>query len=451
MTDVIYERAGAREATIWGAFQFNGPFSTLHEEERTALFGLYANTYLHGQNYLSEIETEDLARLVDTYTNNMAMLTNEEAQTVLEIAAKRYVENITQQLHDAGMITRGKKIDALDAEYDARDDALDADREALITKRAEVNLAWDRANQKIKELEARRKLEEVNQGLVDVEITEQELKAARADLEKLTAVLKGLDIQLAITQTGIEKINTNLQITEAENEVDEVNVRASETKARETGVDLDITNAGISLSKSEAEGERIKARTKDVGVRSAETEVQITETEAKENQLTADIARIEADTAKLELVDSEKTIAQSDVSIARAENELIVQEKYLIDSRKDNVTNETGFVETHQTTQEELDAKQLEHDQTEHDATVNNIQAENDFEDNLNEIKVNALDQRKDLADRVKATKVEDATDRTEIDDIKADAAEEYAAAAVLAAQEMANANIMNTLTHSVG
>ena len=51
----VFGRGGAREATIWGAFQFNGPFYDLHTVERTMLFGIYANTYLHGMNYLSEI------------------------------------------------------------------------------------------------------------------------------------------------------------------------------------------------------------------------------------------------------------------------------------------------------------------------------------------------------------------------------------------------------------
>jgi len=227
MTDIIYERGAVRENTIWPSFLYNGPFGTIAAEERTILFGLYANTYLYGHNYLKEIEAEDLLRLVDTYTVSIAMLTNEEAQNVLEIAAKRHVELITNQIHAADMETRDKGLDSLDAEYGAKTDALDADYAALQTMRDKVQLAWDTADQKIKELEMRTEVEEVNYQLVEVDITEQELKAARADLAVIEAGLKGLDIQLAITQTGIDITNTDLQITQAENEIDEIGIRVS--------------------------------------------------------------------------------------------------------------------------------------------------------------------------------------------------------------------------------
>ena len=226
MTDIIYQRGAVRENAIWPSFLYNGPFGATAIEERTILFGLYANTYLHGHNYLEAIETEDLARLVDTYTLNMAQLTNDEAQTVLEITAKRYIEKITNQIHAADVVTRGKKLDSLDAEYDARTDALDADYAALETMRQKVQLAWDQAAQKVKDLEMRTELESVNYQLVEVDITEQELKAARADLAVIEATLKGLDIQLAITQTGIDITNTRLQVTE--------------TETREAQIDVDI-------------------------------------------------------------------------------------------------------------------------------------------------------------------------------------------------------------------
>lgn len=451
MTDVIYERYGAREAVIWSAFLHNGPFSTLHDTERTTLFGLYANTYLHGKSYLNEIETEDLARLVDTYNNNIAKLTNDEAQTVLEIAAKRYVETITQQLHDADMITRGQKLDALNDEYDAKTSALDVDYAALETMRQKVVLAWDRADQKIKDLEMRTELEDVAYQMVDVDITEQELKAARADLAVIEAGLKGLDIQLAITQTGIDITNTDLQITEAENRVDEIGIQVSETEVQESGVDLDITNAGIALSKSQAAGEKTKVDTEGVAVRVAETEVQTTETEAKEHQMDAEISRIEADTAKLDLVNSELTIAEADKRVAAAENELLVQERRLIESQGANIVSEIGFIETQKESQESLDEKTLEHDGTEHNANMEMSQKETVFEDEIVGKKIEAFDEKKEIVDKLKEMKTTDAEDRTELDDIRAEAAEEYAKAAVEAAQDMATANILNTLEHSIG
>ena len=452
MTDIIYDRAAVRENTIWDAFQFNGPFSTLHAEERTILFGLYANTYLHGKSYLNAIEAEDLAKLVDTYTFNMAQLTNDEAKTVLEISAKRYVEGITQQIHNADIVTRGQKLDSLDAEYDAKTEALDADYAALETQRQKVALAWDKADQKIKDLVARTEIEDVNYQMVDIDISEKELQAARADLAVIEAGLKGLDIQLAITQVGLDITNTDLQITETENEIDEIGIRVSETEVQEAGVDLDITNAGISLSKSVASGEKTKVDIKGVAVRVAETELQTTETEAKESQLTAEISKIDADIARLGLVDSELTIVQADKRVTQAENELLVQEKNLITSQGDNVVTETSFRNDQKTTQETLDGKILGNDQSDHDFNMEMSQKETDFENGMKDKKVDLLDgAKRDLVDDIRDTKYEDAQDKADQLAIEARAQELYKDAAIAAAQLLADANLITTLTHSVG
>ncbi len=379
MTSTIYERGQARESIIWNPFEYNGPFNTVHDAERTIIFGLYANTYLYGHNYLNEIETEDLARLVDNYTVAIAQITNDEAQLALDVAARRYVERIEGQIHDENLITRDKKIDALDDEYDAKTAALDADYEAITTMQAKVQLAWDKATQKIKDLEMRTELEDVAQSLVDVDITEQELRAAKADLAVIEAGLKGLDIQLAITQAGIDQTDTDRQITEAGIKVDEVGIEVSETEVKEFGVDLDITNAGIGLSKSRAAGERIKSDTKGVAVRVAETGLQIVETDAKKSQIDAEISKIEADTARLALVDSEKTIARADKRIVQAENNLLVKEKDLIKSQEDNVTDETIFIDDQKIEQETLDGKIIEHDQAKHDFDIGVSEKETDL------------------------------------------------------------------------
>lgn len=451
MTDIIYQRGAAREAIIWNPFQYNGPFNAVQEVERAIVFGLYANTYLHGHNYLSEIEAEDLAKLVDAYTAAIAKITNEEAQVVLEIAAKRYVEQIDQQIHVENLITRDRKIEALDDEYDARENALAADEEAIETKRVEIAFAEDKVVQKIKDLETRIELETVAQELAEVEVLEQELRATKADLALIQSGLKGLDIQLAITQTSIDITNTNLQITNAENEVDEIEIRVSETELQESGVDLDIVNAEVGLNKSEAAGARTQADTSGVGVRASEVEQQIVETEAKEHQIGAEIARIDADTARLALVDTEETIAQADKRIVLAENALLEDERVLIESKGNNVATETLLVSTEQGTQEELDGKLLENEDAQSAAEVDMSQAETKFEDEMKGMKVNAYDSKKDLADDIKTRKVQDADDKTELHDIRADMQEAFTEIAIQAARDLAQADIVNTLTHSIG
>jgi len=451
MTSTIYERGATRESIIWNPFEHNGPFNTTQEVERTIVFGLYANTYLHGHNYLEEIETEDLAKLVDTYTVAIAQITNEETQYALEAAAKYYIEKIDNQIHDANIVTRGQKIDALDDEYDARTAALEADEAAITTMVAKVQLAWDKATQKIKDLEMRVELEDVAQQLVDVDITEQELRAARADLAVIEAGLKGLDIQLAITQTGIDQTNTDLQITEAGNEVDEIGIRKSETEVKESGVDLDITNAGIAKTRAEVDGKKIQRDTKGVAVRVAEVDVQIVETEARQYELEAQTAGIEADTVKLGLIDSEHTIALADKRAMRAENELLVQEKVLIDSKGEHVIDETALIDEQTTTQEDLSAKQIEHEDSRSAAEIGMSQKQTIADDLIKAIRLGAFDSRKGFEDDEKELRVEDADDRTDLNLERRRAAWDKADAAIDATQQVADADIINTLTHSVG
>ena len=91
-----------------------------------------------------------------------------------------------------------------------------------------------------------------------------------------------------------------------------------------------------------------------------------------------------------------------------------MQEKALIDSRGRNVVDETVLVETQQTVQETLNAKQIEYEGAKSDAEIGMSQAETTFDDNMNALKLVALATDKDLADSIKERKIEDAEDRTE-------------------------------------
>lgn len=452
MTASVYDRAIAREATIWNPFEFNGGFNATHTTERVTLFGIYANAYLNGHTYLREIETEELELLLNDYNANMAKLTQEEASTVLEIAAKRYIETIEMQIHDEQMKTRQEEIDALNDEYDAKIDALDADYEALETKRQEVELARDRMGQRIKELQMQAQLETVNQELIDVDILEQQLRSARADLDVLNAQLAGLDIQLAIAGVALDKTNTELQITEAGNEADQVAIRVSETEVQEAEVDLDIVNAGVDVTKAEVRGEEIKRNTQDVSVRVAETEVETKETEAKEYQYDAEIGNIEADTAKLALVDSELTLEQAEKSMEQTQLSILENEALLIQGRKTNVESEQEYVEKYEDTQESLDAKQLEHDQTEHDSRMTISGLERAHDEAMKDKKVQLMEgDKRDLIDDMRALKFDKAKDETKLWNIEAVVAEAYKEAAIQAAKLIAGANLITELTHTLG
>jgi len=88
------------------------------------------------------------------------------------------------------MDTRRDEIAALNDEYDAKMDALSADSAALETKRQEILLVSDKMDQQVRELEAKTRIEEVNQEMVALDITKQQLQSARADLELLQTQLR---------------------------------------------------------------------------------------------------------------------------------------------------------------------------------------------------------------------------------------------------------------------
>lgn len=218
MGEAVYNRAMVREKTIWPSFLYGMPGI---ESTKTMIFGLYANTYLLGHNYLEDIEDEELQRLIDVYDSNMAELSMEEQGLVLEIASKKYVKTIEIQIKNNALVTKGQQLNADEQEYEAKLAALEVDRDALETKQAQIALAIDRAENKNKILVSKINLEGLAQQYVDVEIAQKELEAGKAVLKLLYAELRGTEIQLDIA-------NVSLQISEAE--------------ASKSGIDVDIAN-----------------------------------------------------------------------------------------------------------------------------------------------------------------------------------------------------------------
>lgn len=452
MTSIIYQRGQSRESTIWDTFLWNGPFNAVHDTERATLFGIYAYSYLQGHAYLQEIETDDLARLVDTYNANIAGITNDEAKLVLDVAAKRYLERIESILHLEKKVARGREIDALDQEYDAKIEALEADQLAITTKTAEVLYARDRTGLKITELEINAELEEIKQSLIDAEITEKEIEAARIDLRILQSGVEGLNIQLAITQAALDLTNTRLQITNAENEESEMDIRISEVDLQVTEEGIREDNVGLQEVRSSAEEQRLIARAAEMGVRVAEADLDVEEAEVKQVELYAQRKNIEADTTKLGLIDTDLALIVAQRSIQAADNQTQLDQVDLIESKGENVTAETGFYEDYQTTQEELDEKLDEHETTKGDAERDRLEDKISHMEKLNTLeRTQELPRKKDLADDKHDSATEEADDRAEIHDLRADKAEEKKDAAVRAASDLAEADIINTLTHSIG
>lgn len=230
MSEEIYNRAMIREKTIWPSFFYNISNTDI-ENTKAIIFGLYANTYLLGRNYLEDIETEELQRLIDIYDSNMAELDMDEQSLVLKIASDRYLKAIEIQIKNDALTTKRQQLVADEQEYEAKLAALDVDQEALETKRAQIELARDRAELKNKDLEARIKLEELAQDYVAVEISQKQLEVARAELSVLMTALKGLEIQISIA-------NVSLQITQAEVSKSQLDADIAGIEARIAGQNL---------------------------------------------------------------------------------------------------------------------------------------------------------------------------------------------------------------------
>jgi len=381
MSEEIYNRAMIREKTIWPSF-FYGISDTNIESTKSIIFGLYANTYLLGHNYLEDIEAEELQRLVDIYDASIAELTMEEASLVLEIASKRYVKTIEIQIKNDALTTKTQQLSTDEQEYDAKLAALEADQEALETKRAQIELARDRAELKNKDLEARIQLEQLEQDYVAVEVSQKQLEAGRAELSILQAGLRGLEIQLSIA-------NTSLQIVEAE------------------------------LSKS---------------------------------QITADIAGLEARIAEQELAPQRLEIDNAEYDAAKYEIENVAASKIeLIEDGGKLITDETENTEALISKESEIEISQTNEQNAQKDSTL----ADFDDRESMAEMEMKQSEYNDTLDMNIsedrKNSQIDIVDKRTELQDAQMTSSDIAKDSAIDAAEILATANIVSTLTHEIG
>lgn len=247
MSQEIYSRAMIREQSIWPSFLYGMPGN---ESTKTVIFGLYANTYLLGHNYLEDIEEEELQRLIDVYDSNMAELNMDEQSLVLEIASIKYIKAIEIQIKNNVLVTKTQQLNADEQEYEAKLAALEVDRDALKTKQAQVTLAIDRAVLKNKILVSKINLEELAQQYVNVEIAQKELEVGRAGLKLLRAELRGIEIQLDIA-------NVSLQIADAEASKSGIDVDIANYKARTAMTDLVSERLEVAMAEASATAKEV--------------------------------------------------------------------------------------------------------------------------------------------------------------------------------------------------
>ena len=450
--DDIYGRGIAREATIWPVFAFNGPFSDIHNTERNLVFGLYSGTYLHGLNYLKEIQSEDLIKVIEVYNNNMAQLDADRAKLALDVVAKRYLEQVNSVIHNSQMRLKQQGIEALNTEFDAKLEALSADEAALETKRYETTIKQEEIKSRIVELEAAILIESVNRDMVELDVLQKQLQESKVNLQIVDAGLRALDIQLAITQIGIDMANTDVSIADAKNSESEIDLKISD-------VDIDRSElqnklAEIDLELQEVSGyarENINIQTKQIAARIVEIETAEAELAVKESELNVAIKKIEADGLKLDLINSDLIIINAQKAVKDAENELLRLKLGMIEADTHSIEAETALVGNQMDGQEELDAKKVELVEASGNAYITGISGDMTLREYGNQLEFDQFDSKRGIAD--------DAGDATVLEvelgqpalDGSVLAADYRASGAESAASIVANANITNTLTHAIG
>ena len=199
-----FNRAMVRELTL-RPFTSNNLFLNADDRaERAIILGLYAGVYKHGHNYLAVIEAEQLQAVIDEFTQNMAQLSNESAKLVLEMAAKRYLASIDQQIFDEKILTKQGSLDAENQKWDSRIAALSADREALETLRQRTVLSEAQAVNRVNEISAQVLNEQYTQSELDNEELKQRLEVSKAELRILQSANRGLEIQAQINDAAFQ-------------------------------------------------------------------------------------------------------------------------------------------------------------------------------------------------------------------------------------------------------
>lgn len=339
----IFDRAMVREKTIWNPFS-SPLFNADDETVRAVVFGLYSGVYIHGHDYLEDLQSEELAQIVDIYDQNIAQLTNDEAKLVIDHAAKRYLDSVDQLIHEYRVKTKQDEIAAEHDKWDARTAALEADEEALETLAIKAEKAVEDAETRIQELEAAITVESANYSMEYVNILEAQLRASRGELREAQAVNRGLEIQMLINR--------------AANELSKIDVEIADTKVKTALVENDtaqITNKEIEIDILEQEVMNIQHEL------TAKQDVLIDEIEADgeiiQNQIDSFADLTNAENAELAARKSDMTADHTErLSRIGLYEDVGVQNA---EERKRARSNDKTLATNRQTAQESIDASKM--------------------------------------------------------------------------------------------
>ena len=400
----VLDRGLIRGRSIWPAFLYQTPgLMAVHVSERGVIFGVYSGAYLHGYNYLREVTSETLAQMVLDYDQAMAELTADEQRSVLDVTAKRYIEDQALAAKDAALINKERKVEQKASEVDAKVEALESDRQALATKITELDVARSKANTMIKELKAKIEEQALENAQVEAEITRQQLIAKKAELDVIETGIRALEIQAQIAEAAYRLASVGIRKTELESDIG-----------------------------------RIALDTAEVDVRKAQTE--------------ADTARLKTQKETESLAESELTVAQAETDAYRQETELLKGKGPLLDQRIEAAEAEIAetipklaqVIEDEKSADLTAQESKNQHTVAEYENRTLGYDEKVKTSDALTKLEMNNHAAEGKMIER-------NAEGRAAYDSARVWANAEKIAGAEQAADIMAKANIVNTLTHQIG
>ena len=402
----VFDRGRMRGQNIFPLFKYQIP-GVMPEgayREREIIFGVYAGAYLHGYNYLADITAEDLAQAVAKFDAAVSEMSAEEARVLVDIAAKRYIQNQELAVRDAAIMNKRAKLANQTAEMDAKVAALDADRAAIETQRTRLNVAREKVAVEVDDLTTKIAEQAVDAASTEAEIARQELASRKAALDLIEAGIRALEIQAAVADAAY---------------------RMAEVDVRKTDAQADVANLALE-----------------------ESEVPI-----KASDIQADTAQLQARTATETLVESDLQVEQAQLYALREEVRTIgpakrglIQQKIVM-----NATEKGAVLELQGAAADEATAEGIAQE-----ARNSLVEAGHRNRADLYDAKRGASDTERTL----EVTKVIPGEVRIINEGSRAsdalDAARVYANdrrndGAYEAAGKIAQANIVNTLTHQIG
>ena len=329
MTTEAYARATARESRIWKPFEYSFPFDTTQTAERTITYGLYANSYLNGQRYLTEVEAEDLANLLADYNAKIADLTTKGQLVASEIISRRYLASVDKIIHDKKMETKRSGIEADEDLWDAKMEALSADRAALETMAEKVSTETEKTGAKITEIQAYIEIEALRLTEADIEVAQKEIQAAKVDIEKLNT-------QNQILKTQIDTVEAAQELVEVDLKIARTRISSAEVDRASNKIDLLDSELSIEQAKTDIAEAEVSVAQERVALAQAKTD----EAQAEVDHLATEEAQVEtAYQNKIDLMDLQHTSKEEAITMRREAADLALENRLALSELEIALTN----------------------------------------------------------------------------------------------------------------